>query len=176
MGRDKALLPWGDGDLLGHALARLARVTTDVRILSGPAVRYADRGRPVVTDAAPDQGPLAGTLAALAAAEGRPALLLAVDVPLVPAELLSGLVALLPGFDAVVPVTARGAEPLCAVYGPGCLEPVARGLATGERRMTAFWAAVRVREVSQGELAAFGATERLFANINEPGDYERTRG
>jgi molybdopterin-guanine dinucleotide biosynthesis protein A len=44
MGRDKALVPWAEGDLLGHALARLRAVTGDVRILCGPEPRYRDGG------------------------------------------------------------------------------------------------------------------------------------
>ena len=44
MGRDKALLPWADTDLLGHALARLGRMADEVRILPGPERRYTDRG------------------------------------------------------------------------------------------------------------------------------------
>ena len=39
MGRDKALLPWENGTLLDHAIARLRAVCDEVRILSGPASR-----------------------------------------------------------------------------------------------------------------------------------------
>lgn len=173
MGRDKALLPWHATDLLGHALARLALVTEDVRILCGAQLRYADRGRPVVTDAAPELGPLAGLLAALESSAGRPALLLAVDMPNVPAGLLARLLALLPGFDAVVPVSAHGPEPLCGAYGPACLEPVRRHIARGELKMTSFWPDVRVREIDSAEVAEFGRAGHLFFNVNAAADYER---
>lgn len=176
MGRDKALLPWGGSDLLGHALDRLSAVTRGVRILCGPSLRYSERGVPVITDAAPDLGPLAGTLAALESTAGHPALLLAVDLPNVPVDLLARLAALLPGCDAVVPVGARGPEPLCAVYGPACLEPVRRRIARGDLRMTSFWQDVRVRELGPAELSAYGEPDRLFLNVNETRDYEEARG
>ena len=52
MGRDKALLPWGETDLLGHALARLAAVCQRRPASSAaPGPRYTDRGVPVVADA-----------------------------------------------------------------------------------------------------------------------------
>ncbi len=156
MGRDKALLPWGETDLLGHAIARLRAVTADVRILCGPAPRYVDRGVPVVTDEVPDAGPLAGVVAGLAAAAGRPGLFLAVDLPHVPASLLARLVELSEGWDAVVPVSPRGPEPLCALYGPACLAPMRRRMAAGELRMTAFWPDVRVRRPAADELARTG--------------------
>jgi molybdopterin-guanine dinucleotide biosynthesis protein A len=171
MGRDKALLPWRETDLLGHALARLREVSDDVRILCGPERRYADRGVPVVLDRVADAGPIAGLLAGLESASGEPVMLLAVDLPLVPIRLLGQLASLAPGFDAVVPVSSRGEEPLCAVYGPGCLEPVRRRVAEGDLKMTAFWPDVRVREVGPAELVSFGHADTVFRNVNAPADY-----
>jgi molybdopterin-guanine dinucleotide biosynthesis protein A len=175
MRSDKALLPWQGSDLLGHTLARLRAVTGEVRILAGREPRYLDRGVPVELDAFEDGGPLAGVLAALGAAAGRAALVLAVDLPLVPVSLLERLVALGPGFDAVVPVSRRGPEPLCALYGPGCLEPARRRAAEGELAMTGFWPDVRVRRVAADELAAFGDPDRLFLNVNDADDLRRAR-
>jgi len=175
MGRDKALLPWDDTDLLGHALARLQTLTDDVRILSGPERRYSDRGVPVEIDPAPDLGPLGGLLAALEAVSGSDVLLLGVDLPLITPALLTRLVDLAPGHDAVIPVSARGPEPLCAFYGAACHQPVRQRVASGDLKMTAFWPDVRVREVRPNELRAFGDPDDLFLNVNTPGDYERAR-
>jgi molybdopterin-guanine dinucleotide biosynthesis protein A len=172
MGRDKALLPWGETDLLGHAIARLRTVTPDVRVLCGPAPRYLDRGVPIVTDEVEDAGPLAGVVAGLATAPGRPGLFLAVDLPHVPASLLAWLVELSKGWDAVVPVSPRGPEPLCALYGPACLAPMRRRMAAGELRITAFWPEVRVRRPATDELARHGDPDRVFRNLNAPGDLE----
>jgi molybdopterin-guanine dinucleotide biosynthesis protein A len=175
MGCDKALLPWGPTDLLGHALERLRAVAGDVRILCGSGPRYLDRGVPVETDLAPDSGPLGGVLAGLSAAAGRPGLFLAVDLPWVPVSLLAHLVGQAEGCDVVVPVSPRGPEPLCAVYGPGCLDPIRRRVATGDFKMTAFWPDVRVREVRATDLAAFGDPGDLFRNLNTPADLELGR-
>ena len=175
MGRDKALLPWARSGPPGHALARLAAVTGDVRILSGPEARYVERRRARSRSTRRRTwGRSAGLLAALESAPGR-ALLLGVDLPLVPVALLAHLAELAgeDDADAVVPVSRRGPEPLCAVYGPGCLEPVRRRVAAGELKMTAFWPDVRVREVGPDELAAFGDPDELFLNVNTPDDYER---
>jgi molybdopterin-guanine dinucleotide biosynthesis protein A len=173
MGRDKALLPWRDGDLLGHAIARLRSATADVALLAGATARYADRGVPVVLDRSTGDGPAAGLEAGLERAGGRPVLLLAVDLPLVPVSLLLFLGAALEGADAVVPLSPRGPEPLCAAYGPACLAPLRARLDAGERKMTSFWPEVRVRALTPTELRAFGDPEALFTNVNEAEDLER---
>jgi molybdopterin-guanine dinucleotide biosynthesis protein A len=170
MGRDKALLAWGDTDLLGHALARLRRVTDDVRILCGPSPRYAARGVPVIVDRLVDAGPIAGVVAGLEVCEGRPGLFVAVDLPLVPVTLLARMAGLGRSWDAVVPVSARGPEPLCAAYAPSCLEPILRRVAAGQMRMTSFWPDVRVREVQPHELDAFGDPDTFWRNVNTPAD------
>jgi molybdopterin-guanine dinucleotide biosynthesis protein A len=175
MGRDKALLPWGATDLLGHALDRLRRVADEVRILGGASRRYDDRGVPVHEDPARDLGPLGGLLAALEAAAGDPVLLLGVDLPLVPVSLLAHLTSAGATSDAVVPLSPRGPEPLCAAYGPRCLDPVRRAVDGGRLKMTSFWPDVTVRELAPAELLPFGDPAVLFLNVNGPEDYDRAR-
>lgn len=171
MERDKALLPWNTTDLLGHALGRLAEVSEQVRILAGPECRYADRGVPLVTDASPGTGPLAGILAGLDSAAERAGLFLAVDLPLVPSAWLARLLELGQGFDAVVPSSTRGPEPLCALYGPRCREPIRRQLAAGSFRVSSFWREVRLRLLRPEELASREEVDRRFQNLNAPEDY-----
>jgi molybdopterin-guanine dinucleotide biosynthesis protein A len=118
---------------------------------------------------------MGGLFAALEARPGGPVLLLGVDLPLVPPALLARLLELAPGSDAVVPISSRGREPVCALYGAACREPVRRRVASGELKMTAFWPDVRVREVGPSEMSAFGDPGELFLNVNAPADYERAR-
>ena len=122
MGLDKALLPWGDGTLLDHALRRLQAVCGEARILSGPEPRYVDRGVPVITDIVKNAGPLAGIHAGLLHLDAPAGLFLAVDVPLVPSVVLAALLRASDGHDAAVPVVNGQPEPLCAVYRQSCRE------------------------------------------------------
>ncbi|PYQ11046.1 MAG: molybdenum cofactor guanylyltransferase [Acidobacteria bacterium] len=175
MGLDKALLPWGDGTLLDHALRRLQAVCGEARILSGPEPRYVDRGVPVITDIVKNAGPLAGIHAGLLHLDAPAGLFLAVDVPLVPSVVLAALLRASDGHDAAVPVVNGQPEPLCAVYRQSCREAVARRLEGGERKMTSFWPDVRVRTLDEAELAAFGDPAGMFRNLNTLEEYRRLR-
>ncbi len=173
MGREKALLPWGETDLLGHALYRLREMCRTVAILSGSTHRFEDRGVPVRPDLEMDAGPLGGVLTGLTILEADLGLFLAVDLPLVTVELLRHLVTLAEGHDAVVPISPGGPEPLCAVYARSCAEPIRARIDRGQLKMTSFWPDVRVRRVEATEVARFGDPERLFLNVNTAADYER---
>lgn len=174
MGRDKALLPWGETTLLDHAIARLLEVTDDVRILCGSGPRYADRGVPIVVDVPGPPSALVALLSALDAAPSRTCLLLAVDLPNVTPALLQALAAA--DADAVVPVSASGPEPLCAVYHAACREPIRESIARGDLKMSGFWADVRVLRIEGEELSRLGDPNTLFMNVNSPRDYERAIG
>ena len=177
MGRDKALLPWGESTLLDHAVQRLKSVCADVRILSGREGRYLDRGLVVLPDLWADTGPLGGVHAGLSilAKSDDLALFLAVDLPFVPVELLAALRDGIAGYDAVVPVAAGGPQPLCAAYRATCCAAIERRLGEGERRMTSFWPDVRMREMPDAEVQPFGDPARLFLNVNDPDDLARAR-
>lgn len=182
MGKDKALLPWGEKALVDHALSRLREATSRTpAILSGPSPRYADRGVPVFPDVVAAKGALGGVLTGL---ERLPpdadfGLFLAVDLPLVPVELLRHLITRAQegeAIDAVVVFSPSGPEPLCAVYARTALGAVRQSVEEGELKMTSFWTGVCVHAVYEGAVADFGDPAALLRNVNAPADYLALRG
>jgi molybdopterin-guanine dinucleotide biosynthesis protein A len=179
MGKDKALLPWAERTLLGHALGRLREATgRGAAVLCGPEPRYEDQGSPVFPDVVPEAGALGGVLTGL---ERLPAdadfgLFLAVDLPLAPSALLRRLIERAEtGIDAVVAISPTGAEPLCAVYGRTCLEPIRENVESGQLKMTDFWTRVCVHALYPGALEEFGDPAQLFLNVNSAADYDALR-
>jgi molybdopterin-guanine dinucleotide biosynthesis protein A len=124
-------------------------------------------------DVRPGLGSLGGIHAAVARA-GGPVLLVAWDMPFVPAGLLALLRERGAGADVVVPESGskRGVEPLCAWYGPACLDAIERRLDAGDRRVVSFFDDVRVARIPAEEVARFGDPARSFMNVNTPEDLE----
>jgi molybdopterin-guanine dinucleotide biosynthesis protein A len=89
MGADKALLPLSGKPLIAHALAILhqAGLPASIAGARSPLSAFA----PVIPDSNPDQGPLGGICAALASTSARWAVFLPVDLPLLPAALVTYL-------------------------------------------------------------------------------------
>ena len=124
------------------------------------------------------KGALGGLHAAVAHANGAGTLVVAWDMPFVPAGLLRALRALgEPGFDVAVPeseTSGRGVEPLCAWYGPACLVAIERRLDAGDRRVVGFHEDVRVARLGAADVAQWGDPKRIFWNVNSPDDLSAT--
>jgi molybdopterin-guanine dinucleotide biosynthesis protein A len=119
-----------------------------------------------VQDARPGCGSLGGIYTALIHA-GRPVIVVAWDMPFVTAALLAALRAASDNPDVAVYESGspRGLEPLCALYRPTCLGPIAHSLDAGDLRVVGFFDQVRVVR-----LPAPAASDVTFMNVNTPSD------
>src|SRR5580704_1617178 len=102
MGSDKALLSFGERNLLQHALDTVAAVAGKT-FIGGQRAKYAEFGQ-VIEDVYLDCGPLGGIHAALRSTLTELNLVLSVDMPLISAKFLAWLVEQARASDALVVV------------------------------------------------------------------------
>ena len=166
MGTPKAWLRHGGVTLLERAVATLGEVASPV-VIAAAAGQALPVTANVVRDAVPDAGPLAGLHAGLLAlADSDAVLVLAVDLPLMTAEVLQQLVETMvnePTADAVVPSVDGAWQPLAAVYRRAILPRVEEHLRRGRRSMHALLGTLKVA-------TAEGLPAAAFANWNTPAD------
>ncbi len=174
MGRDKALLGWSGVTLAARAAGVLRELCDEV-VVAGPP-RLARRGLAPIADRYPGLGPLAGIHAGLERAAGRRVLVLACDLPLVPAALVRHLLAAAGGRRRGAWAVADGdrLQPTCGLYGADCREEAERRLAAGRPGLIEFFHAVGGRVVPLTPELPFYAPE-LLLNLNRPQDLERAR-
>ena len=177
-GADKARLAIGGARIIDRQLAALSAVASDIRIVANDGERYAELGLRVIADAIPEAGPLGGLYTALVDATHDRMLILACDLPFVTAALLQRLVdesGTGQEIDAVVPRSARGLEPLCALYMTGAAAAARVRIERGDLRVAGLLADLRVRELGPETLAPYDGGS-LFENVNTPHDHARARG
>jgi molybdopterin-guanine dinucleotide biosynthesis protein A len=174
-GRDKAALPWGDGDLLGEIAARLATVCDEVLVAMGDRQLALPAGVRGVVDAYADSGPLAGIHAGLRAARYPVAFVTACDMPFVEPAAVPFLKDLMAGYDAAVPRVAGRWAPLFACYATSCLPAMEKLLGSGVRRVFDLYGHIRCRAVPGDAFRQFDPELRMFQDLNTPGDYARAR-
>lgn len=159
------------GERVIDRVARALRAVTDdlLLIANDPAAAHWLPGVPVAADVRPGCGSLGGIHAALVHAAG-PVLVVAWDMPFVPAPLLAELRTLGRTADAALPESdaRHGLEPLCAYYAPACRAPIERRLDAGDLRAVAFLDDVRVARLPAVAVRRFGDPAVLFMNVNTP--------
>jgi molybdopterin-guanine dinucleotide biosynthesis protein A len=175
MGAEKALLPLAGRPLVAHVVDRLRPQVAELFInANGEAARFQRFDCAVVADAAGAglDGPLRGVGAALAFARERGFSWLATapcDAPFLPLDLVARLAAALAlrGAPVVVAESARGIEPMFALWSAGAEREIAAEFARGEanpRRVMARLGAARV-------FFAASDGEDPFANLNSREDF-----
>lgn len=164
IGGDKAVVELDGRPLLLYPLAALSTVCDEVAVVAKRETALPPLGGRAVVWVEPDEPrhPLCGVVHALRLAAGRPALVVAADMPLLDAETLRRICAHpRDGAAAVVPRADGRLQPLCALYTPRALD----GLAD-------FDPAVRTADA----VAALGIAElecdhaEAFFNVNGPED------
>jgi molybdopterin-guanine dinucleotide biosynthesis protein A len=175
MKQDKAQIPWGKGTLLAHAYQRLQQVASKVFVVGGhPA---SDDGIPVLPDAFPGLGPLAGIYSALLHAETNWNLVLAVDLPLVTVNLLKFVADLSKATSTLAVALRIGAriEPLCALYNRKLFPEIEQRVQSGELSIHHLLESVSTRIIEEREFLAAGFSIDMLFNVNTPQDLEPAR-
>jgi molybdopterin-guanine dinucleotide biosynthesis protein A len=173
MGADKAALALGGVPLAVRTAELLAALFEDVMLVGGTPPPGAP-GR-AVADPPGQRCALRGLVAALEAARAPRVLVVATDLPGLTADLLLALVAL-PAAEVVLPRSAHGLEPLCALYERGAVLPRARAHLAAE----AFALHDLLRELQLGtlegtDLAAVDPDGTALVNTNTPEEWESAR-
>lgn len=180
--RDKVLLPWKHKTLIDYATDRLRPLCETVRVCANRDDLEAYR--PLVRDALPNAGPLAAIVAGLEQSHTEWNLFLAVDLPLLPRELLQALIAqtsekadalcILPRLDGMP-------QPLCGLYRRSLATDLRRALEEGKYKIMLALDAIAgtrmerldVRELARVRIQSSFAVEDWFLNVNTPEDWQR---
>jgi molybdopterin-guanine dinucleotide biosynthesis protein A len=118
------------------------------------------------------RGPLTGIYSGLSSSESEYSIVVACDMPFLNTGLLSYMMELAPGYDAVVPSVGELTEPLHAVYGKKLLPVIEERIHKDERRMQGIFSSVNVRYVTEKEISRFDPELRSFINLNTPQQYK----
>lgn len=173
MGRDKALLQIEGTPLFERALSVLASFFPAI-LIAGDRPDLARPGVPSLPDRYPGS-PLGGLYTALEAARTEWIFVVPCDLPYPDRALvLTLLTADRHRWDAVVPRTSGGFEPLFALYRKTCLPPMRRMLERGKYRIYDFYGEVRVHSIGEDELPP--GWERALRNVNTPDEFRRETG
>ena len=174
MGRDKAMLPYGNTTLL-QTLIHKYQALGPVAVSVNQAGKYTGCGVPELVDRYPDWGPMNGLLSAFSETDAEEVFLTAVDLPFGDPELVQRIAALRGNADvSILKRGKKGVEPLFAVYGRSCAAAAERCLNAGKKSMFDLLESTEQRLILPDELPEFDL-EHILRNVNTPEDYAAIR-
>ena len=168
MGGAKPQRLLGGRPLLDRVIEMAAAWSDTVAVSIRGANQYVPRGTAAVEDVQEIVGPLGGLVAALgfAAERGADAVLVApADMPFLPSNLRERLEAALSRSQAAIPASGGHLHPVCGIWRTECAARVPAYLATGDRSLRGFAAALGAAVIEWDV-----ETIDPFFNINTPED------
>lgn len=172
LGMDKSFVNVNGQSLIEQIVAKLAKLSDDVIIVTNSPEKYDHLKARLVGDIYPGKGALGGIYSGLRTAANAYSLVVACDMPFLDLNLLRYMILLARGHDVVIPKVRGLPEPLHAIYSKNCLEPIDRLLARGGLKIIDFFSEVRVRYVEESEVDIFDPQHLSFFNVNTPNDWK----
>ncbi len=176
LGRRKALEVIGGKTLIERVVKRLKLVSTHTLIVTSQGqsdFQVGDEAE-VLVDLYPGKGPLGGIYTGLLASQSSHNVVVACDMPFLNIELLRYMIALSPGFDAVVPRLEEGKlESLHAIYSKSCLDNMKAQLEHDQLEVNRLLRTFHVRYVERAECQRLDPQLLTFFNINCQSDLDQ---
>ncbi len=170
-GTNKALIRIGNERILDRILRVFRPVFQEILLVTNEPVRYLQWDVKIVADLYGVHSSLIGLHAGLFHAGGSHAFVSACDTPFLVPELVKEIVSRVrPETDILIPETASGLQPLCAVYSRRCLQPIERLFEQERFNIRDFFPQVRVETISAIDIRRFDEKEVSFININSAAD------
>jgi molybdopterin-guanine dinucleotide biosynthesis protein A len=182
MGRVKAALSFGSATILGRIIKELSghfddlivvaapreAEPCDIRRLLPPSIRVR-----LIRDPNQFEGPADALARGLRTARHGIAFVCSCDLPLIRADIAVALCGMLRGYDAVVPEIGGRLQPLYAAYRREATAMIEKGIAAGDRRLTALLETLRLLRINEAELRRRDPDLTSFLNVNTPEEYDR---
>jgi FdhD protein len=176
MGKNKALLEVDGSPIITRIYRTLVSLFHEVIVVTNSPLDYDFLPCRKVPDIYPGCGSIAGLHSALAHSRTAHSFVTACDLPFLNPDIIRYLCDLRTGdYDAVVPFSKGGQEPLHAVYSSACKDIFKNAIQQGERKILDILGRMNIRQVTHDEVQSAGGQTTSFMNVNTPEEYEGIR-
>ena len=166
MGRDKALLPFGEyKTLTQYQLQRVSSWFKSVHVSCKNRDKFSFDASFIEDDKEFNEfSPLVALYSVLKTLQ-TPVAILSVDTPFVSKEVYDRLYAYISDFDAVIAKSPFGSHQLCALYSPKILQILREQIIKNDHKIRNVLAKVKTKYLNFDD-------DSLFTNLNRPDEYK----
>jgi len=173
-GENKAFASVGGKRIIDRLLGVFSDLFDDIILVTNHPEQFLQWDLTLVTDIFDLRSSLTGIHTGLFYSSHPYAFFSACDTPFLKKELVEILIAQMePKIDIIMPETAAGYEPLCAIYSKRCLKPAADHLRANKLKIQWALRSNRIKHIPEQRLREVDPELRSFFNINTPQDLAR---
>jgi len=170
MGRDKAFIEIDGIPIIQRIYNILEKLFNEIIIVTNQKESYESFKAKIVSDLIVNHGALGGLYTGLFFASNSYSFCVACDMPFLKESMIQYLIKQADGFDAIVPRTDDGLQPLHAIYSKSCIPPIKKLIDMGKYKILDFYPLVRIKIIEEPEFINLDRTKESFININTPED------
>ncbi len=172
MGRDKAFIKINGIPIIQRIYDIFEKCFNEIIIVTNQKESYAGFEAKIVNDLIVNHGALGGLYTGLFLSSYPYSFCVACDMPFLKESIIRYLVERADGYDAIVPRTEDGLQPLHAVYSKSCLKPIKELMDYGKYKIIDFYPLVRIKIIEEPEFINLDRMKKSFININTPEDLD----
>ncbi|MBU4317525.1 MAG: molybdenum cofactor guanylyltransferase [Proteobacteria bacterium] len=175
-GENKAFLEVGGKRVMDRIIEVFRQCFTEIIIVADQPEKYSEFDALIVTDLFTLRSSLTGLHAGLFYASNPFAFFSACDTPFLRKELIECVLAHTdPRYDAIMPETPGGLEPLCSAYSRQSLPVMERFIQGGKLKIQRVFSSKKLRRIPEARLRKADPDLVSFFNINSPSDLETAK-
>lgn len=168
MGKNKALIEIAGIPIIERIHSLFLTLFEEVLIITDQGNLFSHLGAKTYGDLIPDLGALGGLYTGLSFASSPYSFCVACDMPFLKQSVIEYLIRSINSYDAVVPRTSDGLQPLHAIYSKSCLEPIRGLIARNRVKIIDFYSQINLRVIEEEEFRTLDPQNESFINVNTP--------
>jgi molybdopterin-guanine dinucleotide biosynthesis protein A len=175
MGKDKALIKYGDETFMSNSLKKLNELFDETIVVADNVGKYNIKNVKIINDIYTGKGPMGGIHAALKAAGNDWIFVIPCDMPMWEPHLAEEILKHRLDNDIVVPLFNNRKEPLFALYKKTCIPKIEECLKNNIIKVIELYPLVRTNYFDLGNIYTMEECSKSFLNINTPEDLHKLR-
>ncbi len=168
MGENKAFIQFEGIPIIKRIYDLFRGLFQEIIIVTNQKELFSDFDSKIFSDLIPDRGVLGGLYTGIFFSTFSYSFCVACDMPFIKKAVVQYLIENTEGYDAIVPRTSDGLQPLHAIYSKNCLDPIRKIMEKGNYKVIDFYDMVKVKIIEEDHFIFLDPFRESFINVNTP--------
>ncbi len=174
-GQNKAFLKIEGVPIVKRIQILFEKIFEEIIIVTDQQELFSNFNARIYGDLIPGRGALGGLYTGLFYSSFPFSFCVACDMPFLKQPVIEYLIQSMDAYDAFVPKTKDGLEPLHALYSKNCLEAIKKTMETEKYKIIDFYSLVKVKVIEETDFFSLDPMRESFINVNTPEELIRTQ-